>query len=53
MRDDAQSHISFPLKNYFKDKKVKDVNGKSALDPNTQESTVNNNSTVIVPPALT
>jgi hypothetical protein len=37
------------LKNYFKDKKVKDVTIKPA---NSQESTLNNQSTVLMPPVI-
>jgi len=37
------------LKNYFKDKKVKDVSTKAV---NSQESTLNNQSTVLIPPVI-
>lgn len=46
--DDAQSHIAFPLKNYFKDKKVKDVTVTPQQDPLAQE--LNRTSTVAPPP---
>ena len=40
--EDTQSHISFPLKNFFKDKKVKDVAVKDQLQNEETNNTTEN-----------